>query len=180
MRYLPENNPLIRLQYPDRLPREMVTSADTPETQIVVAGDIVAITWHLSLTQASDIKLTDQDAQLLLRYIAYSGADHYEVNFPHNPRLNRTVPVSRLPEVITQTQMDCFTGAFIDPAILQNPLEPPAIPQIPVNGRCTHTSPAQAFTFQYPADCGQMWEATNAADNEPTCTGNPQYYNVGS
>ena len=126
--------------------------------------------WEASLTKDTDIKLTWADAQILLQRIDATNAESYQIIFPHNPELDRVIPVKGLGTVVAETGMECFTGEIKDLEL--QPLTPPGTPQEPRDGRYTYTSLDQRFTFEYPADCGQMWESATAADNSDICPGN--------
>ena len=135
----------------------------------ISGGTHLPLEWWASLTQDTDIRLTWEDAQILVQHIDATNAENYQIIFPHNPELDRVIPVKGLGTLVTETGLECFTDEIKDPEL--QPLMPPGTPQEPRDGRYTYTSPDQRFTFEYLADCGQMWESATSADNSEACPG---------
>ena len=168
--------PIVKIRYPSRLPIELLTLEEGLEVQTKVNDNFLSLEWQKSLTQDTDIKLTAADAQRLVQHISATNANSYQIIFPHQPELNRIVPAAGLGAVVAETGTGCLTDEIKDQEV--QPLMPPETPQEPRDGSYTYTSPNQRFTFQYPADCGQMWETATEADNFDTCTGNPEEINT--
>ena len=161
--------PIVKIRYTNRLPMELITAEESLQLQTISGGTHLRLEWWASLTQDTDIKLTWEDAQILVQHIDATNAENYQIIFPHNPELDRVIPVKGLGTVVNETGMECFTDEIKDLEI--QPLMPPGTPQEPRDGRYTYNSPDQRFTFEYPADCGQMWESAAAADNSEACPG---------
>ena len=168
--------PMVKIRYPHRLPRELITLEHTLPVQTIVDGNFLSLEWQASVTQDTDIKLTWADAQILVRYIDETNADNYQIVFPRHPELNRVIPTTGLGTAVAETGTECLTNEINEQETQL--LMPPKTPQEPVNGLYTYTSPGQRFRFQYPADCGQMWETPTRADNFETCSGNPNDINT--
>ena len=169
-------NNIVNVRYSSRLPVELITSEYSLQVQTTVKGSPLPVEWQTSQTQDTDIKLTGAEAQTLVQYIEETNAESYQILFPNHPELNRTIPSAGLGPALFETGTDCFAGEINEQG-LELPI-PPATPQEPVEGSYTYTDPDQRFTLKYPADCGQMWEATNYADNSWTCAGNPNEINT--
>ena len=161
--------PIVKIRYTNRLPMELITLEESLQVHTIVGDDPLTLEWGASLTQDTDIKLTRADAQTLVQHIDATNAENYQIIFPHNPELDRIIPVKGLGTVVNETGLECFTGEIKDLEL--QPLMPPGTPQDPKNGRYTYSSPDQRFTFKYPADCGQMWESATSADNSEACPG---------
>ena len=169
-------NPAVQVRYPNPLPLELINQEGSLPIQTTVDGKTVPVEWHPALTLDTIIKLPSPHAQMLVQYIQETNADSYQIVFPNHPQLNRTIPTAGLGTAVADTGLTCFTNAIQDQDTQL--LMPPTTPQEPRDGNYNYTSPDQRFTFQYPADCGQMWETPTNADNNPTCTGNPNEINT--
>ena len=168
--------PIVRIGFTNRLPMELITREESLQVQTIAGGTYLPLEWMTSLTQDTDIKLTEADSQTLVQHIDATNAENYQIIFPHNPELDRVIPVKGLGTVVKETGLACFTDEIKDPEL--QPLMPPGTPQDPRDGRYTYTSPDQRFTFEYPADCGQMWESAANADNSEACPGDLKEINT--
>ena len=165
---------LVKIRYHQRLPMELITRETTLPINTFIHGQPIPVEWVSSITQDTDIKLPDADAKDLIKQIKEKNAALYQLALPDQPELDRTIPAKGIAELIDEVELECFK----DDSQQEQQLSPPQNPQIPENGMYTYTSPDYGFQFQYPADCGQMWEAPGTADNYPTCTGDPNEINT--
>ena len=168
--------PIVKIRFPHRLPMDLITQEYSLQVQTTVEGNSLPVEWETSLTQATDIKMTGADAQFFVQTIEFTDTKQYQITFANHPELDRTIPSANLGSALFETGTDCFSGE-IKEQVVDLPM-PPAIHQNPVDGLYRYTSPTGRFTFQYPADCGQMWESSNAAENFRTCTGDRQEIDV--
>ena len=160
---------LVKIRYHQRLPMELITRETTLPINTFINGKQTPLEWVSSITQDTDIKLTGAHAQNLIKQIAENKATLYQLSFPNHLHLDRTIPVAGIPELIAQVGLECFKGKASEHE--EQPFYPPEDPQEPQNGMYTYTTPDHGLEFQYPADCGQMWEAPGTADNSFGCTG---------
>ena len=161
--------PLVRITYPSNLPLELLQSAEYPRVQTTIQSQIVPLTWEPSLTQTDSIKLTDRDAQILVNHIGYAEAESFNLTFQEYPHLSRTIPTPNLWLAVSEAELWCLTEITEEQEVQQ--LLPPQDVQTPADGMYRYTSTEGRFSFKYPADCGQMWESQDFADNFDTCPG---------
>ena len=163
-----KTEPVVTIIYENPLPGW--TPSQALETETWVAGKSIPLRWSTTPHQDKVIRLVGDDAIKLVQHVDRTGRGGYQVIFPSNPGLDRTIPYQDIGTLIVNAQMECFIE-WQDHEVLQ-PLSPTTV-QEQRNGRYRYNSSDLRFSLEYPADCGQMNQAGPVADNVGTCTGRP-------
>ena len=96
--------PIVRIGFTNRLPMELITREESLQVQTIAGGTYLPLEWMTSLTQDTDIKLTEADSQTLVQHIDATNAENYQIIFPHNPELDRVIPVKGLGTVVNENR----------------------------------------------------------------------------
>ena len=165
--------PWIRVGYPQPLRAELITRVNALPIETTVNGKILDVEWVIAATRDTDIKLRGADAQRLVQTLIEQKAGGYHLAITGVSETSHFVNTEGLGDVLVDAGVNCLLSEVkgLDPQVFN----PPTVLQEPRNGLYTYTSPDGRFTFQYPDDCGQLWESTKGplteVDNAMNCPG---------
>ncbi len=161
--------PWAKVRYPESLPASLITGESALPIETAVNGHTLKVEWMTAMTRDTEIRAEGASAQRLAQALTEPGADSYHLAVAGAPETGHVVDASGLGDALVDAGMDCLLSEVeeMGPPVLN----PPATPQSPRNGLFTYTSPGGHYTFQYPEDCGQLWESPTEADNVANCPG---------
>ena len=161
--------PRLKVRYPQPLPAELITRKNALPIETTVGEEVLDVEWAIAITRDTDIRLRGADAQRLVQTLIARDADGYHLAVIGVPETGHFVDAEGLGDVLAEAGVDCLLSEIKE---LDAPdLSLPATLQEPQNGLYTYTSPDGHFTFQYPEDCGQLWESPTEVDNTMNCPG---------
>ena len=157
-----------QIRYPHELPKTLPINGYEGQPATIVNEILVPLMWQWSRSEATDIKLIDEEARILVQHLEETESESYQISFAGRPQMDVRIPSNGLDAALREGRLDCFTRE--QSGISQERLKPPSGQQA-INGWYGYQSPDGKFSIEYPSDCGQMWESQTYAETIG-CKGN--------